>query len=46
MYLVEPYQLRTDVFEGPLEVLLVLIEKRKLLINDIALAEVTDDFLK
>lgn len=42
----EPYQLRTDVFEGPLELLLALIEKRKLLINDIALAEVTDDYLK
>ncbi len=40
------YQLHTDVFEGPLELLLLLIEKRKLLINDIALAEVADDFLK
>ncbi len=40
------YELHTDVFEGPLELLLVLIEKRKLLINDIALAAVADDFLK
>lgn len=42
----EPYQLKTEVFEGPLELLLLLIEKRKLLINDIALSEVTDDYLK
>ncbi len=43
---VTQYQLRTDVFEGPLELLLTLIEKRKLLINDISLAEVADDYLK
>lgn len=36
---------KTDVFEGPLELLLDLIEKRKLLINDISLATVTDDFM-
>jgi segregation and condensation protein A len=36
---------KTEVFEGPLEVLLVLIEKRKLLINEIALAQVADDFI-
>jgi len=42
----QQYTLRTGVFEGPLELLLALIEKRKLLINDIALAEVTDDYLK
>ncbi len=40
------YHIRTPVYEGPLELLLALIEKRKLLINDIALAEVADDFLK
>lgn len=34
------------MFDGPLDLLLTLIEKRKLLINDIALAEVTDDYLK
>ncbi len=34
------------MFEGPLDLLLSLIEKRKLLINDIALADVTDDYLK
>jgi segregation and condensation protein A len=36
---------RTEVYEGPLDVLLNLIEKRKLLINDISLAAVADDFI-
>jgi segregation and condensation protein A len=35
----------TPVYEGPLDLLLDLIEKRKLLINDISLAQVTDEFL-
>ncbi len=34
-----------DVFEGPIEVLLELIEKRKLFVNDVSLASVTDDFI-
>lgn len=41
----EPYQIHTEVFEGPLDLLLTLIEKRKLLINDIALADVSNDYL-
>ena len=36
---------KTPVYEGPLDVLLELIEKRKLLINDIALATVADDYI-
>jgi segregation and condensation protein A len=40
------YTLKTEVFEGPLDLLLALIEKRKLLINDISLADVADDYLK
>jgi len=36
---------KTAVYEGPLELLLELIEKRKLLINDISLARVTDEYL-
>ncbi|MFA7193985.1 MAG: ScpA family protein [Candidatus Paceibacterota bacterium] len=40
------FKIKTEVFEGPLELLLSLIEKRKLLINDISLAQVTDDFIK
>ncbi len=36
---------KTPVYEGPLEILLELIEKRKLLINDISLASVTDEYI-
>ena len=39
------YQIKTERFEGPLDLLLSFIEKRKLFINDISLAEVTDDFI-
>ncbi|HRH25918.1 MAG TPA: segregation/condensation protein A [Candidatus Paceibacterota bacterium] len=39
------YSIKTDVYEGPLEALLDLVEKRKLFINDISLASVTDDFI-
>lgn len=39
------FAIKTDVFEGPLELLLDLIERRKLLINDISLAAVTDDYI-
>lgn len=39
------FTVKTEVFEGPLELLLNLIEKRKLLINDIALSQVTDDYI-
>ena len=41
----EDYHVKTEVFEGPLDVLLSLIEKRKLLINDISLAKVADDYI-
>jgi len=40
-----PISVKTPVYEGPLEVLLELIEKRKLLINDISLAEVCDEYI-
>ncbi len=40
-----PIEVKTPVYEGPLEVLLELIEKRKLLINDISLASVTDEYI-
>jgi segregation and condensation protein A len=39
------FTVKTQSFEGPLDLLLDLIEKRKLFINDIALAKVTDDFI-
>lgn len=40
------FAVKTPVFEGPLDLLLSLIEKRKLLINDVALAAVADDYMK
>lgn len=39
------YQLRLPVFEGPLEVLLRLIERSQLAITDVSLVAVTDQFL-
>lgn len=39
------FKIKTEVFEGPLDLLLNLIEKRKLFINDIALSQVADDYI-
>lgn len=39
------FEVKTPVFEGPLELLLELIERRKLFINDISLAEVADEYI-
>lgn len=39
------FKIQTEAFEGPLDLLLSLIEKRKLLINDISLSKVADDFI-
>jgi segregation and condensation protein A len=39
------FTIKTHAFEGPLDILLDLIEKKKLFINDISLAKVTDDFI-
>lgn len=39
------YNIKTEHFEGPLDLLLALIEKRKLFINDFALASVADDYI-
>lgn len=41
-----PFAIKTERFEGPLDLLLSLIEKRKLLVNDISLAQVADDYLE
>lgn len=41
-----PYQVKVEKFEGPLAALLELIEKRKLSINDVSLAEVTDQYIE
>lgn len=40
------YTIKTEQFEGPLDVLLGMIEKRKLLISHISLAEVTEEFIQ
>ena len=41
----ESFSIKTASFEGPLELLLDLVEKRKFLINDISLASVTDEYM-
>ncbi len=41
----DKFSIKTEQFEGPLELLIDLVEKRKLLINDISLAEVTDEYM-
>ena len=40
------FTIKTQSFEGPLDLLLDLIEKKKLFISDISLAKVTDDFIE
>jgi segregation and condensation protein A len=40
------YQVKTNVFEGPFDLLLELVAKRKLFVSDVSLAEVTDDFIR
>lgn len=42
----QEYTIKTEVFEGPLALLLSLIEKRKFFINDISLAQVADDYIE
>jgi segregation and condensation protein A len=41
----EIYKIKAAGFEGPFGLLLELIEKRKLFINDVSLAAVTEDYL-
>ncbi|ETB63754.1 TPA: hypothetical protein DIC38_02835 [Candidatus Nomurabacteria bacterium] len=43
---VSQYRISQGVFEGPLDVLLGLIEARKLFINEISLAQVTNDYIE
>lgn len=40
------FSVKAGDFEGPLELLIELVEKRKLLINNISLAEVTDEYMQ
>jgi segregation and condensation protein A len=39
------YTIKTEEFEGPLDLLLSLIEKRKFFINDISLAKIADEYI-
>lgn len=38
--------IRTSIYEGPFELILDLIDKRKLSVNELSLAEVTDDYIQ
>jgi len=42
----ESFSLKLDEFEGPLPLLLELVEKRQLSISQVSLAEVADNFIK
>ena len=42
---ISSYQIKQGNFEGPLELLLSLIEQRKLFVNEISLADVTNDYI-
>lgn len=41
-----PFAVKQEKFEGPLELLLDLIEKRKFFVNDVSLAKVADDYVE
>ena len=43
---IDTFQIKTEAFEGPFGLLLSLVEKRKLFINDVSLSAVTEDYLK
>src|SRR3989344_6102997 len=40
------FSIKSDSYQGPFELLLDLIETRKLLVNDLALASITEDFIR
>ncbi len=40
------FSVKTSAYEGPFELLLDLIEARKLLVNELALANITEDFIQ
>jgi len=43
--IISPYHIKQGTFEGPLELLLSLIEQKKLFVNEISLAEVTNEYI-
>jgi len=40
------FSIKTETYQGPFELVLDLIEARKLLVNDLALASITEDFIQ
>ncbi len=40
------FNIQTESYQGPFELVLDLIEARKLLVNDLALASITEDFIR
>jgi segregation and condensation protein A len=40
------FSIATEAYQGPFELVLDLIEARKLLVNDLALASITEDFIQ
>ncbi|MDP2651875.1 MAG: segregation/condensation protein A [bacterium] len=40
------FSIKTEAYNGPFELVLDLIEERKLLVNDLALASITEDFIQ
>ncbi len=42
----EPIQYKTEVFEGPLDLLLFLISKHKVSINDVVITELIDQYIE
>lgn len=40
------FTITTDSYQGPFELVLDLIHERKLLVNELALADITDDFIQ
>ncbi|HVW82719.1 MAG TPA: ScpA family protein [Candidatus Paceibacterota bacterium] len=40
------FHITTEAYQGPFELVLDLIEERKLLVNDLALASITEEFIK
>ena len=41
-----PYRIKTGDFEGPIELLLALIESRKLSVNEVSIGTVADDYFQ
>jgi len=41
----QSFAIKTNIFEGPLDLLLRLVEERKLPINDVSLSEITESYM-